>query len=193
MVGTELRTCFKEASAIYRFSPQTESILEISDGFRESDKEDQDYLKYCKPSLLSMHYPWRSLTRLVISDWSSTLIQLPILSLLTIPQAYPLSTFLNYTTVLYYTLILNFQCIYSHFVIQHLQSMIVLRARVLPSQTALFESWTGAERHRKTQKGPCQDYSVILWKCFPSIWHWISSEGHVDGKNGIRYLDHTYK
>ena len=34
---------------------------------------------------------------------------------------------------------------------------------------------------------------VILWKCFPSIWHWISSEGHMDGKGGIRYLEHTYK
>ena len=36
--------------------PQMESILEISDGFRESDKEDQNYLKYCKPSLI-LSYP----------------------------------------------------------------------------------------------------------------------------------------
>ena len=137
--------CFKEPSAIYCFPLQMESILEISDGFWESDEEDQDYLKYCKPSLLSMHYPWWSLTRLIISDWSSTLIQLPILSLLTIPQAYPLLIFLNYTTVLHYTLILNFQCIYSHFVIQHLQSMIVLWARVLPLQTVLFKWYLWAK------------------------------------------------
>ena len=128
----------------------------------ESDKEDQDYLKYCKPSLFSMHHPWPSLTRLLISDWSSTLIQLPILSLLTIPQAYPLSTFLNYTTVLYYTLILNFQCIYSHFIIQHLQSMIVLWARVLLSQTALFE-WHSSPTVHEAQ-------SQCLWWAFPIVF-----------------------
>ena len=141
-----------------------ESILEISDGFWESDEEDQDYLKYCKPSLLSMHYPWWSLTRLIISDWSSTLIQLPILSLLTIPQAYPLLIFLNYTTVLHYTLILNFQCIYSHFVIQHLQSMIVLRARVLPSQMALFKWQTMVNINPPH----------ILWQSF-EIFRWIAN------------------